>query len=344
MESVKLGKTNIIVNKLGFGALPLQRAEEKDAINFLKKAYNNKINFYDTARAYSNSEERIGKALSDVRENIYIASKTKSLTPEEVWKDLETSLKNLKTDYIDLYQFHNPPFCPKPGDEHGIYDVFLEAKKEGLINHIGITSHKNALAIKEIKSGLFETMQYPFSYLSEERDFKIIELCNKNNIGFIAMKAMCGGLLKESKAAYAFMEEYPTVLPIWGIQKESELDEFLTYQKENIKLNSELENIIEEDKKELSEDFCRGCAYCQPCPNDININMCARMSLWIRRFPTEPYLTPEYEKMMEKTLECEDCGECIKKCPYELDIPRLLRENYKDYQNVLSGKINTYKE
>lgn len=341
MESVELGKSGLVVNKIGFGALPLQRAKEEDATEFLRKAYNNKINFYDTARAYSNSEERIGKALCDVRENIIIASKTKSLNPEDVWKDLETSLKNLKTDYIDLYQFHNPPFCPKPGDEYGIYDVFLEAKNQGLIRHIGITSHKNALAIKEIKSGLFETMQYPFSYLSEKRDIKIVDLCKKYNIGFIAMKAMGGGLLKQSKAAYAFMEEYPTVLPIWGIQREKELDEFLGYQKKNIELDNSLKKIIKEDKEDLSGDFCRGCAYCQPCPNDININMCARMSLWIRRFPTEPYLTKEYQDMMRKVEDCEDCGECLKKCPYNLNIPKLLRENYEDYKNVLSGKTKT---
>lgn len=341
MESVELGKSGLVVNKIGFGALPLQRAEEEDAIEFLRKAYNNKINFYDTARAYSNSEERIGKALCDVRENIIIASKTKSLNPEDVWKDLETSLKNLKTDYIDLYQFHNPPFCPKPGDEYGIYDVFLEAKNQDLIRHIGITSHKNALAIKEVKSGLFETMQYPFSYLSEKRDIKIVDLCKKYNVGFIAMKAMGGGLLKQSKAAYAFMEEYPTVLPIWGIQRENELDEFLGYQKKNIELDNSLKKIIKEDKKDLSGDFCRGCAYCQPCPNDININMCARMSHWIRRFPTEPYLTKEYQDMMRKVEDCEDCGECLKKCPYNLNIPKLLRENYEDYKNVLIGKTKT---
>ena len=338
MEKIELGQTGMIVNKIGFGALPLQRSDEKDAVRFLKKAYNNGINFFDTARAYTNSEERIGKALSDVRENIYIASKTKSTTPEEVWKDLETSLKNLKTDYIDLYQFHNPPFCPKPNDEHGIYDVFLEAKEEGLIKHIGITSHKHSLANKEIKSGLFETMQYPFSYLSDEKDFRILDLCMENNMGFIAMKALSGGLIKNSKAAYAFIEEYPEVVPIWGIQKESELDEFLKWGEINPRMDDEIKEVIRKDKEELQGDFCRGCAYCQPCREDIQISMCARMSLWIRRFPTEPYLTKEYQEMMSKIEDCKECGDCIKRCPYELNIPELLKENYKDYQNVLSGK------
>jgi predicted aldo/keto reductase-like oxidoreductase len=280
----------------------------------------------------------MGKALSDVRENIYIASKTKGLTPEDVWKDLETSLKNLKTDYIDLYQFHDPPFCPKPGDESGIYDAFLEAKEEGLIKHIGITSHKNALANKEIKSGLFETLQYPFSYLSDEKDIRIINLCKEENMGFIAMKALSGGLLSNSKAAYTFMEQYPNVLPIWGIQKESELDEFLKWDKIQPKMDDEIKAIIEKDREELQGNFCRGCAYCLPCEEGIQINMCARMSLWIRRFPTEPYLTKEYQDMMNKTLDCKECGECMKRCPYDLNIPELLKENYEDYQNVLSGK------
>ena len=333
---MRLGKTNLEVNKNGFGALPIQRRNEKDSIEILKTAYDNGINFYDTARFYTDSEEKLGKAFKNIREDIYIATKTGMESPEEFWKDLETSLKELKTDYIDLYQFHNISFCPKKDDE--LYKAMLEAKNQGLINHIGITTHKITIAHEALESGLYETLQYPFSYLSGSDELEIVKKCEKLDVGFIAMKAMGGGLLKNSKASYAYINQFDNVLPIWGIQKLSELNEFLSYNN-NTKLDENLMSVIENDKKELGDNFCRGCGYCIPCPEEINISLCARMSLWIRRFPTEPYLTEEYQKMMDETQNCLECYACVDNCPYELDIPELLKENYKDYQNVLSGKV-----
>ena len=333
---MRLGKTNLEVNKNGFGALPIQRRNEKDSIDILKMAYDNGIDFYDTARFYTDSEEKMGKAFKNIREDIYIATKTAMETPEEFWKDLETSLKNLKTDYIDLYQFHNISFCPKKEDE--LYKAMLEAKNQGLVNHIGITTHKYTIANEALESGLYETLQYPFSYLSGKDEIKIVEKCKQLDVGFIAMKAMGGGLLKNSKASYAYINQFDNVLPIWGIQNICELEEFLTYDETTV-LNDELKQIIENDKKELGDNFCRGCGYCMPCPEDINISLCARMSLWIRRFPTEPYLTEEYQKIMNETQNCLECYACVDNCPYELDIPKLLKENYDDYQNVLSGKV-----
>ena len=333
---MRLGKTNLEVNKNGFGALPIQRRNEKDSIEILKTAYDNGINFYDTARFYTDSEEKLGKAFKNIRENIYIATKTGMESPEEFWKDLETSLKELKTDYIDLYQFHNISFCPKKDDE--LYKAMLEAKNQGLINHIGITTHKITIAHEALESGLYETLQYPFSYLSGSDELEIVKKCEKLDVGFIAMKAMGGGLLKNSKASYAYINQFDNVLPIWGIQKLSELNEFLSYDN-NTKLDENLISAIENDKKELGDNFCRGCGYCMPCPEEINISLCARMSLWIRRFPTEPYLTEEYQKMMDETQNCLECYACVDNCPYELDIPELLKENYNDYQNVLSGKV-----
>ena len=332
---MRLGKTNINVNKNGFGALPIQRRNEKDSIEILNKAYENGIDFYDTARFYTDSEEKLGKAFEDIRENIYIATKTGMETPEEFWNDLETSLKNLRTDYVDLYQFHNISFCPKEEDD--LYKAMLEAKEEGLIKHIGLTTHKITIAHEALDCGLYETLQYPFSYLSGEEELKIVEKCRQLDVGFIAMKAMGGGLIKNSKASYAYINQFDNVLPIWGIQKLEELDEFLSYD-ENTKLTDELKADIEKDKQELGDNFCRGCGYCMPCPEGINISLCARMSLWIRRFPSEPYLTEEYQEIMGNTLNCIECYACVDNCPYELDIPELLKENYEDYQNVLNGK------
>jgi len=333
---MRLGKTNLQINKNGFGALPIQRRNMKDSVEILETAYNAGIDFYDTARFYTDSEEKIGKAFEEVRENIYIATKTGMETVEEFWKDLETSLKNLKTDYVDLYQFHNISFCPKKDDE--LYQAMIDAKTEGLIKHIGITTHKITIAHEALDSGLYETLQYPFSYLSGDEEIKLVEKCRQLDVGFIAMKAMGGGLIKNSKASYAYINQYDNILPIWGIQKLEELNEFLSYD-ETTTLTPELTKAIKQDKKELGENFCRGCGYCMPCPEEINISLCARMSLWIRRFPTEPNLDERTQKIMEKTLDCIECQECVDKCPYELDIPELLKENYKDYQNVLTGKV-----
>ncbi|MER2013910.1 MAG: aldo/keto reductase [Methanobrevibacter sp.] len=332
---MRLGKTDLEVNKNGFGALPIQRRNEKDSIEILKKAYDNGINFYDTARFYTDSEEKLGKAFEDVRENIYIATKTGMETAEEFWSDLETSLKNLRTDYVDLYQFHNISFVPKAEDE--LYKAMLEAKEEGLIKHIGLTTHKITHAHDALDSSLYETLQYPFSYLSGDEELKLIKKCKSLDIGFIAMKAMGGGLIKNSKASFAYINQFSNVLPIWGIQKLEELDEFLSYDSSTI-LDDELKSAIEQDKKELGDNFCRGCGYCMPCPEEINISLCARMSLWIRRFPTEPNLDERTQEIMKHTLDCVECYECVDRCPYELDIPELLKENYEDYQNVLSGK------
>jgi predicted aldo/keto reductase-like oxidoreductase len=334
---MRLGKTNLEVNKNGFGALPIQRCSMDEAVQILRKAYENGINFFDTAHFYTDSEEKMGKAFEDIpRENLYLASKTAAETPEDFWSDLKTSLESLKTDYLDLYQFHNISFTPKEDDE--LFKAMAEAKEKGMVRHIGITTHKITHAHEAVESGLYETLQYPFSYLSGEEEIELVKKCEVYDVGFIAMKAMGGGLIKNAKASFAFLNQFDNVLPIWGIQKLEELDEFLSYDESTI-LTDELKEDIEKDKEELGENFCRGCAYCMPCPEEINISLCARMSLWIRRFPAEPYLTEEYQEMMEHTKDCTECYSCTDKCPYELDIPQLLKENYEDYQGVLSGKI-----
>ena len=236
MREVTLGKTGITVNKNGFGALPIQRVSEESAVYLLRKAYNHGIRFYDTARFYTDSEKKLGLAFEGMRENIYLASKTMTQTPEEFWEQLETTLQNLKTTYLDIYQFHNPPFCPKPGDGSGLYEAMLEAKAQGKIRHIGITNHRLAVAREAVDSGLYDTLQFPFSYLSGDKELELVEKCEKAGMGFLAMKALAGGLITNSAAAYAFMKKFPHVLPIWGIQRERELDEFLSYQEKEPEL------------------------------------------------------------------------------------------------------------
>lgn len=340
MVNVRLGKSEIVVNKNGFGALPVQRVPMEQGIKLIREAYEGGMNYFDTARAYSDSEEKMGKALSDVRENIIIASKTRALTVDDFWNDLKTSLKELKTEYLDLYQFHNPPFVPKPNGEDGLYDAMLEAKENGLIKHIGITFHPLNLAKEAVESGLYETLQFPFSYLSDDEDIKLVKLCKEKDIGFIAMKAFSGGLISNGPAAFGFINQYENILPIWGIQKEKELNEAINNLKSPIKLNNKLKKEIEKDKEELSGDFCRGCGYCSPCTVDIQIFMCARMSLFLRCFPPELYLTDKNKEEMKKIEDCTHCEECKERCPYGLDIPTILEENYEDWKNILAGKTS----
>lgn len=339
IREVTLGKTGITVNKNGFGALPVQRVEKQAAAALMRRAYESGINYFDTARSYTDSEEKLGEALKGIpRESFYIATKTPAQTGEEFWKDLETSLSKLQMDYIDVYQFHNPSFCPKPGDGTGLYEAMLEARRQGKIRFIGITNHRMTVAMEAIESGLYDTLQFPFSYLSSDKDLEVMEACTKADMGFIAMKGMSGGLIKSGRVSFAFMAQFPQVLPIWGIQRESELDEFLGCMENPPGMTEEILAVIEQDKKELTEDFCRGCGYCQPCPVGIEIFMCARMSLLLRRAVTESYFTPIWRERMAKIEECLHCGKCKSKCPYGLDTPALLEKNYQDYREVLGGK------
>lgn len=340
MPKIILGNTGITVQKNGFGALPVQRVSVEEAVGLLKKAFSCGINFFDTARMYTDSEEKLGIAFEGVRDQVIIATKTASTSPEGFRKDLQTSLELLKTDYIDLYQFHNPSFCPRPGDGSGLYEAMLEAKEKGVIRHIGITNHRIHVAEEAIESGLYETLQFPFSYLASGKETELVEMSRKAGMGFIAMKALSGGLITNSAAAYAFLDQYDNVLPIWGIQRERELDEFLAYIGNPPVMTEELQEVISRDKEELLGEFCRGCGYCMPCPAGIEINNCARMSLLLRRSPAHLQLTDEVQEKMKKIEDCIHCGHCSSKCPYGLDTPSLLQKNFKDYCEVLAGKTH----
>lgn len=335
MQNVRLGKTGLTVNKNGFGALPIQRISKEEAVLLLRKAFDNGIRFFDTARMYSDSEEKVGAALSGCREEVVIATKTAAQNAQDFWKDLETSLKLLQTDYIDIYQFHNPAFCPRPGEENGLYDAMLQAKEQGKIRHIGITNHRQAVAKEAVASGLYETLQFPFCYLASREDIAIVDACREQDMGFIAMKALSGGLITDSAKAFAYLAQFEHVLPIWGIQRERELDEFLSYIGQPPVLDEKMQQEIDKDRQELSGGFCRGCGYCMPCPAGIEINNCARMSLMLRRAPESAWLSEEWQHKMRLIENCLECGQCSRRCPYGLDTPGLLKKNYEDYKTFL---------
>ena len=331
MKKTRLGRTNLTVTRVGFGALPIQRVDMENARYILRKAYDSGINFFDTARGYSDSEEKIGYALSDVRQNIVIATKSHGKDKKSVLEHLETSLRNLKSDYIDIYQLHNPAELPDPNDPDSPYSALPEARQKGLIKYIGITTHKFDIAMKAVKSGLYDTVQFPLSSLSSEKDLELVEECKKHDVGFIAMKALSGGLITNAASTFAFLWQFENVVPIWGIQKEEELDEFLALEKNPPALDENMLRIIENDRAELAGSFCRGCGYCMPCPAGITINIAARISLLLKRAPYKDYLTPEFKDKMLLINQCTECEQCKSKCPYELDTPNLLKSELKKY-------------
>ncbi len=343
MKNVVLGKTGICVPQNGFGALPIQRISTEEAVDLLRKAYEGGMRFFDTARAYSDSEEKIGAAFGDGwldRSKVIIATKTAAKTPEGFRKDLETSLGNLKTDYIDIYQFHMMGECYRPGDGTGMYECMQEAKEQGKIRHISGTAHKIGIAREIVESGLYDTLQYPMSYLADEKEIELIRLCQEHNVGFICMKGLAGGLITDSRAAMAFVDQFDGIVPIWGIQRESELEEWLSYMDRTPAMTPQIQDFIQSERKSLMGNFCRGCGYCLPCTVGITINQCNRMSLMLRRAPSKDWLNEHWQAEMNKIEDCINCGVCISKCPYELPIPDLLRKNLEDYRNVLAGKAD----
>jgi predicted aldo/keto reductase-like oxidoreductase len=338
MKTVTLGRSGITSIQNAFGALPIQRVSKEKAVKLLRKAYDGGMTYFDTARMYSDSEEKMGEAFEGMRDKIVIATKTMATTPDAFWKDLETSLEMLKTDYIDLYQFHCAKQCYAPGDGTGMYECMLEAKAQGKIRHIGVTAHLIKVAFECVESGLYETLQFPFSYLAADEEIRLVRLCEEKGVGFICMKGMAGGLIDRSDAAMAFMSDYE-VLPIWGIQRESELDEWLSYNTDTPGMTPEIKAFIEKERAELAGDFCRGCGYCMPCPVDIKINNCARMSLLIRRAPTAAWTNDYWQAEMERIDDCIMCRQCENSCPYSLPTPELLKKNLEDYRKVISGEV-----
>ena len=332
MDKIRLGRTELMVTACSFGALPVQRRSVDDAVKLLRKAYDGGINYFYTANMYTDSEMKLGLALSDVRHDIIISTKSGGKDKATVTAHIENSLRMLKTDYIDLFQFHNPASMPLPDDDDGPFAAALEAKRKGYIRHIGITNHRLDLANRCIESGLFETMQFPFSYIGSDEEIGLASKCKQADMGFIAMKGLAGGMLTNAKACMNFIKQFDNVVPIWGIQTEEELDEWLRLEKEgDFKLNDELKAVIEHDRKELCGNFCRSCGYCLPCPAGIDIPQAARMDRLLRRSPYGPYMTKEYHEKMHLIDNCLHCGACASRCPYGLNTPELLQHMLADY-------------
>ena len=338
MKTITLGKTGLTVSKNGFGALPIQRVSFSEADAILHKAFEGGINFFDTARFYTDSEEKLGKSFARMRHKVLLATKSMGATREDIEKDFTASLQQLRTDYVDLYQFHNPKTVPLPGDGTGRYELLAELKKSGAIRAIGLTNHSLELARQAVDSGLYDCIQFPFSLLSSEEEESLVQECTVNNIGFLAMKALGGGLIQNIPAAFAHMRQFAAAVPLWGIQKMTELEEFLALESTPPAWDANMREAVATEKAALGKSFCRGCGYCLPCPVDIEIPNVARMSLLLRRSPWEQYARGGWAEKMHMAENCIQCGVCAERCPYGLDTPELVHANIEDYKQFMQDK------
>jgi predicted aldo/keto reductase-like oxidoreductase len=345
LKKITLGKTNLKVSLLGFGGIPITRVSPKDAIKTIRYALDKEINFIDTANSYGNSEEKIGKAIKGYkRENIILATKTASLSPKEIKRHLNLSLKRLKTGYIDLYQFHHISTNERYQElikNKKIIDTFLKAKKEGKIRHIGMTSHSLKIALRLLSLEITETIMFPFNFISNEALTKLIPKVRKKNIGFICMKPFGGGKLENAKLNLRFIQnslkEKALIIP--GMSNINEVKENISIINKSKKLTILEKKQINKIKNKSGKNFCRKCLYCMPCPEGIEIYLANDISVLIKRFPIKDIKSGWVKDIMSQAKKCTECGLCRKKCPYNLPIPEMLKKSVKRWEKIRQLKI-----
>lgn len=338
MQTTRLGRTGLMVSRTSFGALPIQRVDFETARAILTRAVDAGITFIDTASGYSDSEEKIGYALAERREQVTIATKCSGAQNRtQVLELVQRSLERMRTDHVDLLQLHNPGELPDPADPESTYAGLLEARERGLTRFIGITNHSRDVAEQAVKSGLYDTLQFPLSAISSAEDFALAELCAQHDVGFIAMKAFCGGLLANARVAFAGLRPYEHVVPIWGIQRIEELEEILALENDPPSLTEAVEQEIASEREALAGEFCRACGYCLPCRVGINIPIAARIGLMVKRVPGERFRGESFQTEMAEVDDCIECGDCRSRCPYHLDPPALLRSHRRRYLEWLES-------
>ncbi len=335
MEKVRLGKTEMMVSRFGFGGIPIQRPTEDEAVAVVKKCIELGINYFDTANAYTTSEERIGRAISGRREKIILATKTQSRSRENLERHLKLSLKQLAVKSIDLYQFHNVADAKSLEtvlDPNGPMAVLEEAKKAGVIKHIGITSHTLEIAKEAVKTDRFETLMFPFNFVTSEAAEELLPLARKHDVGFIAMKPMGGGMLDNATIALKYLLQFPDVFPIVGIQSIDEVEELVRVAEGPLKLSTAEKREMKRIKDELDPTFCHRCEYCQPCTVGIQISTVMHFTSFFKRQPPESIFDGRFTEILEKAADCAECGDCEERCPYHLPIIKMIAEQYKWYQ------------
>ena len=329
-----LGKTGLKVSEVGFGGIPIIRLQTDEAVKVLKQAFDCGITFYDTANAYHDSEDKIGRALHGVRDQVVIATKSGRRDAAGIMEHLEKSLRMLQTDYIDLYQLHQVA-QPKDWDainaSGGVLDAVMKAREQGKIRHLGVTSHNLVMAVRLVKTGLFETVQFPFNFIEPEARDELHRVAREMNIGIIAMKPFAGGVIDNTALAFKFLRQYPDVIPIPGYDAVIAVDQVVALYRQPNEVTTE--DLAQMDRyiKEVGRQFCRRCEYCQPCPNGVMITPAMGYPILARRM--SPAVAVNFARIpMETVIKCEECGACMELCPYELPIPEILKQNYDLYE------------
>jgi len=329
VKRIRLGRTNLVVSKLGFGSIPIQRVPEEEAVAVVRKCLELGITFFDTANGYTTSEERIGKAISGQRERIIIATKTHAVTPKEVENDLKLSLKRLGVEFIDLYQFHNigdTDKLKKILEPDGAMSAVEEAKRAGLIRHIGTSTHSMDTAKELVKSGYFETIMFPFNFVACEAASELIPLAREYDVGFIAMKPLEGGMLDNVAIAFKYLAQFPEVVTIVGIEKIEEIEEIVSILENPQPMTIAEQQETERLRQELGTRFCRRCDYCQPCSQGIQISSVLGFPSRLKRMPPDRLFSEEFSEPMEKAANCVECSDCEERCPYKLPIREMIAE------------------
>lgn len=339
MRDFIFGKTGLKVSELGFGGIPLIRLDREKAVEVLLRAYERGITFYDTANMYLDSEEKIGCAFHGKRDKVVIATKSLKRDAAGMTGHIDLSLKRLQTDYIDLYQLHQ---VAKEADWQavigpgGAMETLQKARQQGKIRHIGLTSHSLEMALKLVKTNLFGSIQFPFNFIEIAAKDELFAEAKARNIGILAMKPFAGGMIDNAEITFKFLRQYPDVLPIPGFDSVKAVDQVASfYETENRITQNDLD-LMERYRSELGKEFCRRCEYCLPCPNGVMITPAMAYRVIAHRM--SPTVAVQFARIpMESILNCDDCGACIEKCPYELPIPDILKSYYDLYEKHRKG-------
>jgi len=335
MDFFRLGKTEMMVSKLGFGGIPIQRLDDDGAVGVVRRCLDLGITFIDTANGYTTSEERIGKAISGRREGLILATKTHATTSEGVERDLALSLRRLCVESIDLYQFHGVSsfkaletvLNPK-----GSRTVLEKAKRAGTIKHIGISSHSMDVAKEAVKTDQFETIMFPLNFITIEAVNELLPLCREHDVGFIAMKPLAGGMLDNAVIAFKYLFQFPDIIPIPGIEEIHEIEEIVQALEGPWEMTETEKQEMQRLREELGTRFCRRCQYCQPCTEEIPITTVMVSRSFFKRTPPERFFSGNISEAIEKAANCTECGSCEERCPYHLPIVEMLAEHLEWYR------------
>jgi len=338
MKKIRLGATTLEISEIGFGGIPIIPLPREEAVSVVKHCFDLGITFFDTANMYPTSEEKLGVALKSVRNEVIIATKTAQRDAKGATDHLDLSLKQLQTDWIDVYQLHNvsnEEALNQVLAPQGAYEAVSKARDAGKIRFIGISSHSIATATEALKTGLFQTLQFPFNFIESDPADKLFPLANQNQVGIIGMKPLGGGILERADLCFRFLQQHRYVVPIPGIRAKKEADEIIELYR-NVEPLSEADlKDIENIRSALGEKFCHRCEYCMPCEQGVQISSVLMFQAAAKRLSREG-VKGWIGKAMQSVEQCIECGECEQKCPYHLPISDLLKENlalFNQYAN-----------